>query len=121
MSVEPLLANRAEFEWTGSASARIQTESDTGEILFVSIPYDTGWTATMDGEEVDVLDIAGGFIGLRMPQGAHEYHLRFVPNGLLEGFAITVAFFVATLGWVYAFYRRRTAGQTSNEESGEQD
>ncbi|NLW89686.1 MAG: YfhO family protein, partial [Clostridiaceae bacterium] len=31
MSVEPLLANRAEFEWTGSASARIQTESDTGE------------------------------------------------------------------------------------------
>ncbi|NLW88533.1 MAG: YfhO family protein, partial [Clostridiaceae bacterium] len=42
------------------------------------------------------------FIGLRMPQGAHEYHLRFVPNGLLEGFAITVAFFVATLGWVYA-------------------
>jgi len=108
-SIEPLLQNQAEFEWTGSSSARILTQNDSGDILFVSLPFDTGWTATMDGEAAEVLDVAGGFIGLRMPEGAHEYRLSFIPNGLKEGFGIAVVSFVFALAWVFVLYRKRSA------------
>jgi uncharacterized membrane protein YfhO len=113
-SIEPLLKNQAKFEWTGSSSARILTQNDSGDILFVSMPYDTGWTATMDGEAAEVIDVAEGFIGLRMPEGAHEYRLQFFPNGLKEGIGITVVSFVLALVWLYVLYRKRIAVSTKN-------
>ena len=66
-------------------------------MLFLSIPYDPGWTATVDGKKVKPEIVNMGFMGLIIEPGAHrvdlEYRLPYFFSSLLTSiFAIVVYF-----------------------------
>jgi uncharacterized membrane protein YfhO len=65
-----------------------------GETMFTSIPYDEGWSITVDGEKADYYTVCGAFIGLDMEPGEHEIEMIYTPRGLYLGIIIAVA------GWV---------------------
>jgi hypothetical protein len=56
------------------------------KIVYLSIPYDAGWTAKVDGKEQEKLKINAGLTGLLLPQGAHtiemNYELRYFKKGV---------------------------------------
>ena len=46
-------------------------------ILFFSIPYNIGWHAYVDGQEVEWLNVNVGFSGVRVNEGEHHVELRY--------------------------------------------
>ena len=70
--------------------------------LFMSIPYDVGWTVKVDGKKTDYYKIMDAFIGVDMEPGEHTVEMIYTPRGLYVGILVSVVswvFFV--LGVVY--------------------
>lgn len=55
------------------------------EALFLSIPYSEGWSATVDGEPVEIKRANTGFMALELQPGQHEVRLTFMTPGLATG------------------------------------
>ncbi len=55
------------------------------EFVFFSIPWEEGWSAYIDGQEVDLEKVNIGFMGLVVPAGEHAIELRYETPGLKVG------------------------------------
>lgn len=51
-------------------------------LMFTSIPYDSGWTAYVDGKKTEIQTVAGAFIALDLKAGAHTIVFKYFPRGL---------------------------------------
>lgn len=71
-----------------SLSGEVTLEDD--QMLFVSIPYDKGWTAYVDGKKTDIIKVYGAFSGIEMDAGTHEVELKYVSEGFTLGLITTV-------------------------------
>jgi hypothetical protein len=59
-----------------------QVESAQGGLLVLSeVHYPVGWTATVDGSEVELVRANALLMALEVPAGAHEVQLSFEPEG----------------------------------------
>ncbi len=58
--------------------------------LFLSIPYDEGWTVTVDGEEVEAAAFADTFLSLDLTAGTHTISLHYHVVGLTTGAVISL-------------------------------
>lgn len=71
--------------------------------VFSSIPYDAGWTVTVDGEKADTYPVGdlnddgsqGAFLAFDIGAGKHEVSLRYVPRGLYAGLLLSAVSLVA--------------------------
>ncbi|MDD6893108.1 MAG: YfhO family protein, partial [Lactobacillus sp.] len=66
-------------------------------ILTSSIPYSTGWTATVDGKKATLLRTNQAFVGLRLPAGTHHVVLHYHVPGLALGCKISLLGLIWTL------------------------
>ncbi len=69
-------------------------------ILYTSIPFDEGWTVTLDGEKVsesDIVKIGDALIGVKVKKGDHKIAFNFEPTGLKTGILISAVFAVIAL------------------------
>ena len=60
------------------------------ELLFLSIPYDEGWSFRVDGKPAECEKMAKGFMALRIGKGQHEIEMKYFPPGLKLGILISV-------------------------------
>ena len=67
------------------------------KILFLSIPYEEGWTIYVDGKKTDYFKIYDAFIGVNMKEGHHDIKMVFYPKGLKEGIIISGATLIAII------------------------
>ena len=72
----------------------VTANSDSDKYLFFAIPYSAGWTAVVDGEEVDIEKANIGFMAIPITQGEHTIELSYRTPYLTEGLCVT-AFFTA--------------------------
>lgn len=63
----------------------LKTNIDSGNIIITSIPYDNGWTASLDGNDLEIIPYQNATIALRVPTGEHDVRLTFVAPGLKVG------------------------------------
>ncbi|MCD8330606.1 MAG: YfhO family protein [Lachnospiraceae bacterium] len=82
--VESCTNSLTETSLTGTVTA---TEDGT---LFLSIPYDEGWTVTVDGEEVEASAFADTFLSLNLTAGTHTISLHYHVVGLTAGAVISL-------------------------------
>lgn len=82
------------------------TNLDSPNVVFFSVPYDDGWSATVNGEEVDVLRVTYGFMAVECPAGDSVIEFSYCAPGLLWGVGITSGAIVIFFGYLY-FNRRR--------------
>lgn len=68
---------------------------NAGYTLF-SIAAEEGWSAFIDGQEVEIEDPYRSFIFIKTPAGKHEITLKFMPNKILECILITLFFWMIT-------------------------
>ncbi len=71
--------------------------SNKEAILFLSIPFSSGWKATIDGKKVDTFPVHSAFMGIAAPQGNHAIKLTFTPEGFFPGLIISLISFSLTL------------------------
>lgn len=77
--------------------------------LFFTIPYDEGWSLTVDGEETPLEKTADLFLSAPVAAGAHSYELRFFPVGMKQGMLFSCgAVVLILLLMVYNLLGRRS-------------
>lgn len=54
-------------------------QSSAAKVLLLSFPYDVGWSATLDGEPVELFRADYGLTAMLVGQGHHELALRYEP------------------------------------------
>ena len=65
------------------------------ELVFTSIPYDSGWHAYVDGKEVKTTEVLESMLAFETTAGFHEITLRYFPTAYKLGIALTVIGFSA--------------------------
>ncbi|USF25740.1 hypothetical protein N510_000652 [Firmicutes bacterium ASF500] len=83
---------------------RVQAEKDS--ILFLSIPYDDGWTIKVNGEERPALVVDAMFMGCALEPGEYEIELRYRTPGLLPGAIISGSALVILAVLAYRLKRK---------------
>ncbi|MDM5145613.1 hypothetical protein ICE98_02747 [Lactococcus lactis] len=71
------------------------------KIVFLTIPYDKGWSAKVDGKKVAVSKAQSGFMKVSVPAGSHRLELKFFPNGLKEGIICFILGILLFIGYNY--------------------
>lgn len=65
--------------------------AEANQIFFTSIPNEKGWTVKVDGKKADIIEVAGGFIGIELAPGQHTVKMTFFPAGMPLGILLAVA------------------------------
>lgn len=78
------------------------------KILFLSIPYGSGWTAYVNGEEKELLKANIGFSALSLEPGDYNIKLVYRMPGLAEGTIITsLGILILFLLWINGTRKRK--------------
>lgn len=96
--------------------------ADRDGLLFTSIPYDDGWKAYVDGEEVEIELVFDSFIGLNIEKSTHKIEFKYTTVGLKYGIILSVVgwcIFLVMMGT--AAWRRKKEGSGSEEVNQEGD
>lgn len=94
---------------TRGLTAKIDLEERL--FVFFSVPYDRGWTATVNGEPAEVYRANYSFLGVMADPGEGiEIELSFFPRGLTQGIIVSIVAALALAGYVW-FLRRRASSQ----------
>ncbi len=64
---------------------------DKKSLVFFSVPYDKGWTATVNGKQVAVEKVNVGFMAVAVEEGVSTIRFDYQNTGLYVGFTVTVA------------------------------
>lgn len=67
---------------------RYQTDKETS--LFVTLPYDKGWKAYLNGKEIPIRQAQTGFMAIDLAKGTGNIQLIFVPQGFYPGLWISL-------------------------------
>ncbi len=60
-------------------------------LMFFSVPYESGWNATVNGQPADILRVNVGFMAVRVPAGEDvQIVFTYRTPGLSLGFALTI-------------------------------
>ena len=70
---------------------------DADKMLCISLPYQAGWTAYVDGEKTPIQRINYQYMGLNLRPGKHQIELRYQLPGIRYAFLITGAGIAAFL------------------------
>ncbi len=58
--------------------------------LLLTIPYDTGWEITVDGQRTQAYTVGEALTGIHLDAGTHEIKMKYTPPGLWVGSAVTL-------------------------------
>ncbi|MCC8131582.1 MAG: YfhO family protein [Ruminococcus sp.] len=88
--LDELRENQWEIEeYTDTYLSGTVTADEDG-ILFTTIPYESGWTITVDGEEVEPVKVLDSLIGIEVSEGTHTVTMKFFPDYFKLGIAVSI-------------------------------
>ncbi len=82
-----------------SFTATVERERET--LVFFSIPYDEGWTAYVNGEQVDIEKVNVGFMAVPVGEGMSTIVFEYKTPGLDTGFIISGVALLVLVAYVY--------------------
>ncbi len=65
-------------------------ELDSPHLVFFSVPYESGWTAEVNGEPAVIEKVSYGFMAVKCPAGDSSITFRYKTAGLAEGQIISI-------------------------------
>ena len=74
----------------GNQAFATLTASEDG-FAVLSVPYDKGWTVTVNGQNVKTYEVNGGMTGIAVKKGENNIVFSFAPHGLKEGGILSIA------------------------------
>lgn len=60
-----------------------------GHALLLTIPYNEGWTVTVDGKPAVISRAYDALLSVELPAGRHDVQMHFMPRGLPVGILLT--------------------------------
>ncbi len=99
----------------GQVSATFDAQRD--ETLLISIPYEKGWSATVNGREVPVHELYGGLLGIDVTAGENDIELHYMTPGLIPSAIISILGIAAFCAWRAIANRRHRTRATSGKRA----
>ena len=103
----PLGTGTAQLSHYAPNELHYTVQTDKGGVLVLSEIYYPGWTATLDGQPIEIGRVNYVLRALRIPAGRHELRLEFRPTSVATTDAIAYAA-LALLALALAFALWRT-------------
>lgn len=91
--------------------------ADAAGTLLLTIPYDNGWSVLVDGEETQTYRVGEALTGIDLEAGDHEISMKFTPDGLWMGSAVSIV--CVLLFFISAYVEGRTARKKTEEQTDE--
>ncbi|MDO5424439.1 MAG: YfhO family protein [Eubacteriales bacterium] len=82
-----------------------------GYVLF-TIPFEKGWTITVDGEAQELVRADLGFTAVRVEEGSHTFTLSFHAPYLKEGIGLSLVFWLLYLGYLVVYAKQERTKTT---------
>lgn len=76
-------ALEVEHYTSDSLEGSITLEEDG--VILCSIPYDEGWTVTLNGKEAEIYPVAEGLLGIKAEAGSWKVQMQYCSPGFQEG------------------------------------
>ena len=79
-------------------------------LVFFSVPYDSGWSATVNGKAAKIENVDVGFMAVKCENGNSTIHFTYKTPGLSVGTAVTAAsagIFIVYVLCSFAYSRKR--------------
>jgi uncharacterized membrane protein YfhO len=96
-------------EWSDS-SIRGKVESKEERLLFLTIPYDEGWSIKVDNKEINAKKVAQTFIGIPLTKGTYQIEMNYSPPMYQTGMIISIISFTVFLSissYAYVRFRKK--------------
>lgn len=97
---------------TGSSMEGTINVTESG-LFYTSIPYEEGWTAEVDGKEVEITPVGGSLVAFPLSTGTHTIKLTYYPKGFWIGFTVTMLC-IATFAFL-CFYTYKKKSKDDEE------
>lgn len=97
---EALKATASKSFTIDNTGCTAEMESDHATLAFFSIPYEDGWSATVNGKPVPVEKVAIGFTAVPIPAGSSTVRFTYRTPGLTLGAIITLISFLLFAGYL---------------------
>ena len=90
---------------------------DKANLVFFSVPYDDGFTAYVNGEKADILQVDEGLMAVLCPAGASSIDFVYQADGLSASRVVTAVAIPVWVVYVACFVRRkrRSTGTPAEE------
>ncbi len=108
-----------DFEYTDDGfTAKIDTE-EKEEYVFFSVPYDEGWSATVNGESAEIMKVNYAFMAVKVPANqTSEIEFTYHTSGFYYGMFVSVVCIVFLLIYVAAMRFMALPQQPAEETDG---
>ncbi len=63
---------------------------DEPTLVFFSVPYEDGWSAKVNGVEVDIEEVNNGFMAVYCNEGRNKIEFSYMTPGLISGLIISI-------------------------------
>jgi uncharacterized membrane protein YfhO len=88
-------------------------------LVFFGVPYDDGFTATVNGEEAKVLKVSGGMMAVYAPAGDNHIVFTYRTPGFAPGAVISLgslAVLAIYMGFFWYFSKKRERNRENSQE-----
>ncbi|SHJ49367.1 YfhO family protein [Pseudobutyrivibrio xylanivorans] len=82
------------------------TGYDKDTYVYFSVPYDEGWTATIDGIKTDIIK-SGGMMLIKVPSGNHNIEFSYCTPGLKLGLIVAAIGWISFIGMIIIFKKKK--------------
>lgn len=95
-----------ELEIDGSKVQILYDNSAGDDYLSAVIPYEIGWSATVNGEKTEVLKADYAFVGVPLEEGENRIEFSYTPPFFVPSLILSVLALFIGVFWI--FRRKRT-------------
>lgn len=81
------------------------------ETMIFTIPYDEGWSAYVDGQQVDIQPWQNALVSVDLKAGDHSLRLVYTPAGLKTGRLLSGLGILCSIFVIYGFKKKNKAGK----------
>ncbi len=115
---ENLRKTSAYYFETDNTGFTAKVKRDKEALVFFSVPYDDGWTATVNGEKAQIEKVNAGFMAVKVNAGDSEIRFSYMTPGLSSGIIITTisAFILVVYVISFSIYSKKHKDDTRYPE-----
>lgn len=94
-------------------------ECDSNGYVMFPIPYEGGWSAVVDGQEVELVKADFGFMAFQVEAGNHDFELKFAPPLLKEGLIMSAFCWLAAFSLFVFSKTKNNRHKTGDDHKGQ--
>lgn len=98
--------NKLTIEEFSATNIKGTVDNEEDSTMMLTVPYDSSWKVTVDGEEATTFPVYDTLMGIELPAGSEQVELTFVPKGLVPGFLITLGSGAILIGYYWIWKKK---------------